>query len=221
MISRNRFIIASVLIMVFVLAGLIGGPANGIDQAISTSAAHLRSSMPALARMAAGLTLLGGMPFTLGATVIASLYLVLRRQWAAAIVLIAVVLSERLLVDWLKDWVGRPRPELEVLPSSLAYPSGHAANSMTAFLAVALIAFPARLRRTAAFLAIGVSVLIGLTRIIIGMHWMTDVIGGWTLGLLAVGFAVVVGERSGALLEEPKHQIIGGHLPPAGEDQAS
>ena len=221
MISRNRLIVASVLILIFILAGLIGGPTNGIDKAISAGAAHIRSGEPVLAQMAAGVTLLGGMPFTLGATAIASLCLLWRRQQGVALLLIAVVAGERLLVDGLKDWVGRPRPELEALPSSLAYPSGHAANSMTAFLAIALIAFPARTRRTAAFLAIGISILIGLTRIIIGVHWTSDVVGGWALGLLAVGLAIVVGERSGALPEETKHKVIGGHYPPTGEDQAA
>lgn len=221
MIFRNRLIIGSVLLLIFLLAGLVGGPANGIDQAISAGAADLRFNMPALARMAAGLTKLGGMPFTLGAAVIASLYLLLRKEWAVALLVIAVVLGERLLVDGLKDWVGRPRPELDVLPSSLAYPSGHAANSMTAYLAIALVAFPIPIRRTAAFLAIGISVLIGLTRIVLGVHWLSDVLGGWALGLLAVGLAVIIGERSGALLEETKHDVVGGHLSPAGEDQAS
>lgn len=221
MISRNRIIVATVLILIFILAGLFGGPTNGIDLAISGSAAELRSGMPALAQMAAGITLLGGMPFTLGAAVIASFYLLLRRQWTAALLLIAFVIGERLLVEELKDWVGRPRPELEILPSSLAYPSGHAANSMTAYLAIALIAFSAPIRRTAAFLAIGISVLIGLTRIIIGVHWPSDVVGGWALGLLVVGLAIVVGERSGDLPEETKHDVVGGHLPPAGEDKSS
>lgn len=221
MISRNRLIIGSVLLLIFLFAGLLGGPANGIDQAISTGAAELRSGMPALARIAAGMTMFGGMPFTLGAAIIATTYLLARRRWATALLLIAAVVGERLLVDGLKDWVGRPRPELEVLPSSLAYPSGHAANSMTAYLAIALIAFPAQFRRTAALLAIGISVLIGLTRIVLGVHWPSDVFGGWSLGLLAVGLAVIIGERSGALLKETKHDVVGGHLPPPSKDETA
>ena len=221
MIYRNRLIAATVLILIFILAGLIGGPANGIDQAISTGAAKLRSSMPAVARMAAGITLLGGMPFTMGAAVIASLYLLLRRQWPATLLLIAIVMGERLLVELLKDWIGRPRPELAVLPSSLAYPSGHAANSMTAFLAVALIATSAKWRWAASVAALILSLMVGLSRIYLGVHWPTDVLGGWAFGLLVVGGALEIGRRSGALPLETKHDVVGGHLPPPGEQEAS
>lgn len=221
MISRNRIIVALALILLFVLAGLLGGPANAIDVAISSSAADLRSTAPSLARVAAGITLLGGMPFTFGITLIASLYLLFRRQWTAALLLIAIVIGERLLVDLLKDWIGRPRPEVAHLPASLAYPSGHAANSMTAYLAIAAIAFSPSVRRTAAWLAAALSVLIGLTRILIGVHWPSDVVGGWVLGLLAVGLAFIIGEWSGTLPVEAKHDIVGGHLPPAGENEPS
>lgn len=219
MISRNRLIAATFLLLAFFLAGFFGGPENGIDQEISAWAADLRSAMPAVARMAAGITVLGGMPFTLGVGAIATFFLLWRRRWSAGLLLVAVVLGERLLVDGLKDWVGRARPELENLPSSLAYPSGHSANSMTAFLAVALVALPSPLRRTGVFMAIALSILIGLTRIVLGVHWPSDVIGGWALGLLAVGLAVVVGERSGALPVESKHDVVGRHLPPPGKDK--
>lgn len=221
MISRNRLVAASVLVVIFILAGLLGGPDNGIDQAISASAAEIRAGMPQLAQISSVITRLGGLPFTLGSAAIVTIYLLWRRQRAAALLLIAVVLGERLLVDELKDWIGRARPELEVLPSSLAYPSGHAANSMTAFLAIALIAVPPPYTRRAAGLAIALSLLIGLTRVVLGVHWPSDVVGGWALGLMAAGLAVIVGRRSAALPKETKHQVVGRHLPPAGQDKAS
>lgn len=219
--TRFRLVAALALLVAFLLAGWLGGPENGVDQLISANAAQLRLTMPALGRMSAGVTLLGGMPFTLGAAVIGSLYLVRRGQWPTGLLLITLVVGERLLVEGLKDWIARPRPELEVLPTSLAYPSGHAANSMTAFLAIALFASPRPFRRTAALLAVTLSMLVGLTRIIVGVHWTSDVVGGWVLGLLAVGLAVIVGQRSGALPEETKHDVVGGHLPPAGENESS
>lgn len=221
MISRNRLIIGSILLLIFVTAGMIGGPANEFDVAISAAAAELRSSLPAVERVASAMTLLGGIFSTLGAAVVAALFLLWRSERAAALLLISIVIAERLLVDGLKEWVGRSRPELEHLPASLAYPSGHAANSMTAFLAIALIAVAPGLRRSAAIVAIALSVMIGVTRVIIGVHWPSDVIGGWAFGFLFAGLAVVVGEQSGALPEKAKHDVVGRHLAAAGKDEAS
>lgn len=221
MTTRQGLATALLLLLVFVIAGLYGGPANDIERSLMVSAAFLRSDVPSLANMAGGTTLLGGLPFTLGSAIIACLYLVLRKQWQAGLLLVSTVLVERLLVDAIKDWVGRPRPPLDHLPESLAYPSGHAANSMTAFLAVALIAVPSPYRRAAAAVAIALSLLVGSTRVIVGVHWPSDVIGGWALGLLAVGLSIAVGERSGALRVEAKHEVVGRHGPPPGKDEAA
>ena len=90
---------------------------------------------------------------------------------------------------------------------------------MTTYLAVAMMAFPPRIRRTAIILALGLALLVGLTRLVLGVHWPTDVIGGWTLGLFVVGLAVTVGERSAILPVEAKHDVVGGHLPPVTEDK--
>lgn len=219
MISRFWPAAAVLLLAVFLLAGWFGGPQNALDQAISQSAAEMRVQLPWLPRLAAWLTLLGGLPVTIGSAAIAAIFLWRDRRWRPALLLLVTVIGERLFVDGFKEWVGRPRPELEDLPTSLAYPSGHAANSMTAFLAVALLAFPPALRRTAAWFAVALSIIIGLTRIIMGVHWPSDVVGGWAFGLFAVGTALLVGERSGVLAIESKHQIIGRHLPTAGEDK--
>ena len=214
---------ATMLILLFVAAAVGGGPANQIEPALLQQIAEFRLAWPHLTRSVAGLTNLGGAYATLGLAAAASLYLLLQRLPARALLLAATVLLERLLVDGLKDWIGRPRPQLQVdwLPSSLAFPSGHSANSMTAFLAAALIAAPPHLRRMAAICGAVLSVTVGLTRIYLGVHWPSDVIGGWALGLLAVIAALAIGERSGSLPLEPQHQIVGGHRPPPDQDEVA
>ena len=94
------------------------------------AAAGLRSSVPGLVKISAAVTILGGYPFTLGVAISATLILLARKQWRPALLLLATVLLERLVVELLKDWIGRPRPLLAHLPNSLAFPSGHSANSM-------------------------------------------------------------------------------------------
>jgi undecaprenyl-diphosphatase len=223
MTNFSKALLAAILAMLFGAAALAGGPANGFEPAIMRQVAELRGDWPKLTRMAAGLTNLGGAYVTLGVASAASLYLLARRLPARALLLAATVLLERSLVDGLKEWIGRPRPQFDVswLPPSLAFPSGHSANSMTAFLAAALIAASPDLRRTAAIAAITMSIIVGLTRIFLGVHWPSDVIGGWALGLLAVGAALAIGRRSGVLPLDPQHQIVGRHRSPLDENEAA
>jgi len=87
---------------------------------------------------------------------------------------------------------------------------------MAVFVSIALIATPPAWRKPALFLAIFLSILVGFTRPYLGVHWPSDVVGGWALGLVAAGIAFAWGRRSGAI--ESQHQVVGGHLPPVRED---
>ena len=82
-----------------------------------------------------------------------------------------------------------------MITHSSSFPSGHAGNTMAVFLSVALIAAPPAWRRSAVILAIGLSVAIGLTRPYLGVHWPSDVIGGWSLGIVIALIAWRIAER--------------------------
>ena len=215
-----RPIFAIFLAILFVLAAIFGGPANGFDVDVMRRVAAVHADWPELAPLVTAITTMGSAPVTLGLAGLASLWLLLRRGSEQALLLAATVLGERLLVEGLKDTIGRPRPfDLYLLPHNLAYPSGHAANSMTAFLATAMIVSPPAYRRAAGVAALFLVTAVGLSRIYLGMHWPSDVVGGWVLGLLAVGGALTLGERSGALRFEAKHNIVGRHGVAPGEDE--
>jgi undecaprenyl-diphosphatase len=96
----------------------------------------------------------------------------------------------RMAVELHKLLTGTPRPPIagEVMSdASLSFPSGHAANSMITYVAIALLVPVAqRNRAIAVVLAISLSIVIGLSRVVIGVHWPSDVIGGWAFGLLWV-----------------------------------
>jgi undecaprenyl-diphosphatase len=223
MIIFTRPSVILALLGLFILAAMAGGPTNGFERKIMQAIAEFRAGRPNLTGMVVGITNLGGAYATLGVTAVASLWMLLRRSPAPALLLAVCVLIERVLMDGLKEWIGRPRPNFGVdwLPQSLAYPSGHSANSMTAFLATALIVTPPAHRGPLAAGAITLSIVVGLSRIYLGVHWPSDVIGGWTVGLVAVGATLIIGERSGALRLEPQHEVVGRHGPPLSEDEAA
>ena len=97
------------------------------------------------------------------------------------------------ITAYAKDVFGRARPPgaeaLGVL--SAAFPSGHASNTTAFALATALalgVARPAW-RTRAVWSAVGVALVMGWTRLALGVHWTTDVLAGWVLGA-AVAVAV-------------------------------
>lgn len=128
-----------------------------------------------------------------------------RRQRARALALVASVLAVRLGVEVLKLIVDRARPSLDAHPvvvHSQSFPSGHAANSMATFLALALFVAPEGWRRPAVAAAVTASLAMGATRPVLGVHWPSDVLAGWILGaavvLLAWWWLSRRGERSAA-----------------------
>jgi len=133
MIIFTRPFVIIALLGLFSLAAMTGGPSNGLERTIMQAIAEFRAGRPNLTEMVVGITNLGGAYVTLGVTAGASLWLLLRRSTAPALLLVLSVLIERVLMDALKAWIGRPRPNFGVdwLPQSLAFPSGHSANSMT------------------------------------------------------------------------------------------
>jgi len=182
----------------FVAAGLVGGPDNARDVAAIQSLAAERSTQLALTRRAIVITHVGGAPGLVAILLIAIASLAIARRWRDAMSLAGIVLGGRILVEIFKIFINRPRPSFGPFPVevvSLSFPSGHAANSMITFLAIALIAAPARMRVAAIVGAILASGVIGATRPLLGVHWPTDVIGGWAFGIGWVVALVALGRR--------------------------
>lgn len=200
------------MLLAFVLAGLFGGAQNPFDVAVIHWLGGVRHSHPQFTSFTVVLTQLGSVYATLGLGLLATTLLSICRKPKAAFLLAATVIIERLAVDGLKLVIGRPRPAFDLHPvvtSSSSFPSGHSGNSMAVFVAIALIAAPPAWRRTALATAICLSLIIGITRIFLGVHWPSDVVGGWSLGLIIVGLAVIAGRKSGAI--EAQHDVVRGH----------
>ena len=192
---------AVALIILFLACAAAGGTAGGIDTFVAAQSAAIRANSPFLLDSALILTNLGSAPFTLGLGLIGGLILAARHHFRRAAILIVTVIAERLAVEGLKLFFGRARPAFDanlVHVHNLSFPSGHSANSLTAYLLVACLAATGRYRAAAIGVACAITFVVGLTRILIGVHWLSDVVGGWAVGLFAVMLALAADRRLGA-----------------------
>ncbi len=116
-------------------------------------------------------------------------YLVMIRKRAAALLVLVAIAGGGILNNVLKSTFERPRPDfIEPLASvsSASFPSGHATFSAITYLTLAalLARTTPRLRLRLYAIAIGLllTVLVGMTRVILGVHYPTDVLAGWCIG---------------------------------------
>ncbi|MDR2923878.1 MAG: phosphatase PAP2 family protein [Treponema sp.] len=131
---------------------------------------------------------------------------------------LAVVLLISVWINFaLKFFLDQPRPFFEGYDPSVGmvaetmggFPSGHAQNSLVAWILIASWRIIPRLSRAVHFcIAAFLCLLIGFSRIYLGVHFPTDVLGGWLLGgiILAVYFAA--GKQIEAWLESPRAGLI-------------
>ncbi|KKK07451.1 phosphatase PAP2 family protein [Micromonospora sp. HK10] len=136
---------------------------------------------------------LGGRPVLIWLVTIAVVSLLIRRQSRLAVYLIITGVGGLILDPSLKALVGRLRPVVDVPVAQApgnSFPSGHALGSFVAYGALLLVFLPAMAPRwrKPAIAGVGVLVLlIGLTRIALGVHFVSDVLAGWLLGALWLG----------------------------------
>jgi undecaprenyl-diphosphatase len=129
----------------------------------------------------------------------------LRRRlwWTSAWMVTAVVLVAP-LTSVLKEYFGRIRPPFDeggARYESLSYPSGHSSGIATLVTVALVLAWPLLSRRARRWsLAVGVVLvlLVGLTRMWLGVHYLSDVVGGWSFGVAwTLGTALAFGALSG------------------------
>lgn len=132
-------------------------------------------------------TWLGSSAFLGPLAALTAVFLAVNRRWADFWILVLSALVIVFGVDFFKEEIGRPRPEGGLVAvDSLSYPSGHAAYSVFyTWLAVTIAVRirPAMTRSTALVLCgLGLTVVVGLSRVYLGVHYLSDVTGGWAFG---------------------------------------
>ncbi len=173
-------------------------------------------------------TALGGTAVLTLLTLAAVFFLLLTRKRHAALLVVISVAGGTLLSQILKFTIDRPRPDL--VPHGMAvysasFPSGHAMLSAVVYLTLgALLARTQAQARVKVFLismAAVLTMIVGISRIYLGVHWPTDVLGGWMLGAAWASMCWLLmlwlqrrGEVEGEAVIEEKppadsHQVVG------------
>lgn len=155
---------------------------------------------PALTGFFYGCTLLANTGTIVALMAVVVLGLAARRRLAEALFVLAVVAGGEAISVTVKFTLARVRPaasnELITLPGDPAFPSGHAIAALLLYGAIAFLLARAAHTRGArvAIAAVGAAVilLVGLSRVYLGVHWPSDVVGAWMIGgawLAACAFA--------------------------------
>jgi undecaprenyl-diphosphatase len=195
-----------VLVAYMVVLGREPGPTPG-DQTAVEIVERLRGGW--LTDVSRVLTDLGSSWFTWGLTAVCAALLAARRRWTEFWVLLAGMTLASIGIHEIKAAVDRPRPPEPLVGSSgSSFPSGHAAHSVLyVWLAVTVVL---RLRpgmaRAAAVVGAGIALtaLVGLSRVYLGVHYLSDVSGGWALGAAAFSLCAAAALVIGQLRQNPR-----------------
>ncbi|MFF8536013.1 phosphatase PAP2 family protein [Streptomyces sp. NPDC015532] len=171
------------VLLALVVTGHDGAPLSGDSELASWSLAHRPDMALALAR---GVTYTGTgiVPYTL--VVVAGLLLgrTARQRVRAVAACVCALAAAQALRFAVMSLIARPRPPLEnwaTHASGWSFPSGHTTTSAVAagLLVLAVLARAPQSRRAFVLLVGCWAVLVGLSRVYLGVHWFSDVVGGW------------------------------------------
>src|ERR1700733_11175230 len=193
---------AFVFALLLVLVRLRWAPLESADHGAAARLNSLVAGQAAAVSVIKAVTWLGsgGVLWTLIG--LAVVVLAIRRRWRLAIYLLVTGAGALTLDPVLKALVGRLRP---VVAHPVAYgtgnsfPSGHALGSIVCYGALFLVFLPATRgtwRRVFTAVIVTLIVAIGVSRLLLGVHYVSDVLGGWALGITWLGITAFAFELS-------------------------
>jgi undecaprenyl-diphosphatase len=184
---------AFVFAVLLVLVRLHWPPLESADRGAAAGVNGLIAGDAALVAVVKAVTWLGSDGVLWTVVGAAAAVLAIRRRWRLAIYLLVTGAGALVLDPVLKSLVGRLRP---VVAHPIAhgignsFPSGHALGSIVCYGAVLLVFLPAaRGRWRTAFVTVTAVLvaLIGISRILLGVHYLSDVVGAWAVGIAWLG----------------------------------
>lgn len=170
---------------------VISGAIHGFDETVSAAMSQREGALadPRLREALRDITALGSFSVLAAAVIAASGYLFASQRPRLAVLLAASALGATAFSTVLKMAIDRARPDAAepgLRTFTASFPSGHALLSAAIILTIGgLIAFAARRRSesvTVMAIAAILTLVVGASRVTLGVHWPSDVIAGWGLG---------------------------------------
>jgi len=166
-----------------------GGEAYGFDQRLLLAAQSLRAAHPGLTEVMRDITALGSTAVLVLVISLTVVYLLLSGHRGRAGLLALSAISGTGLLYFFKSLFARARPDAafaDAVVSGWSFPSGHTSMSAIVFLTLGSLLAAMRVRqRERVFIlstAVLLTVLVGISRVMLGAHWASDVLGGWSFG---------------------------------------
>ncbi len=179
--------------------GLTTSAVHRLDQATHAWFGHARQ--PAMTILLGAATSVGGTIGLVSLVAVVAALLLARKERASAIFLVVTAGAGALLNLGLKLIFARARPDLASAIAEAqwySFPSGHAMSSFITFGALAHLVlrqtWPWAARSAGLAAAITLVVLVGLSRVYLGVHWVSDIAGGWSAGAVWLASAVTAFE---------------------------
>lgn len=178
------------------LAALVRQPGIPTLDSSTTSLLHTGAS-PTLDDLVTAVTGLGSTLVLAVVAGIAAAALVSRGHPTVALFVVVALVGSVVLNNVLKAVIGRPRPPFEWSETlaTASFPSGHTMNAFVVYLAIALAVWHLWGRRVgtvAVAAAVLISMVVGTSRIYLGVHWLTDVVGGFLAGAMCLLLVVAL-----------------------------
>jgi undecaprenyl-diphosphatase len=184
------------------------GPLTRFDTSAANDLHGWVRRSPAAVDVLQAVSFTGSPPWLAVLVIAAVVYTLRRRRWRLALFLVVTSLAGGAIDTAVKVAVDRDRPSVEAPVATArgqSFPSGHAMSSTVVYGALLLVLLPAlpprrRWRRAVLAASVALVLSIGFTRLALGVHYISDVLGGFALGLAwlaasTAGFSVWRVER--------------------------
>jgi undecaprenyl-diphosphatase len=169
-----------------------------------------------LLQSAIDISALGGFTFIWLLTIVVAGFFAMTRRWRALLIFLAAIGGASVLDAALKVSFHRARPQIVphlTYVTNASFPSGHAMISAATYLTVgAMLARTQPSMRVRVYLLgvfIAITLLIGISRLYLGVHWPSDVFAGWSVGAAWALIFWVIAERGSAATAEAAVPGIG------------
>jgi undecaprenyl-diphosphatase len=197
-------LLTGVILLCLVSLSVVSGKINFLDNSILLSFRNARNtSIPAgpewLLSFMLDVSALGSATIVLLVTILTSGLLILKNKYSSLRVILFAFIGGGIIELLMKEIFSRQRPQIVlhfVNVNSLSYPSGHSAMSAIIYISLIFIIFTLDIKTSIKiyflYSAVFLILIIGISRIYLGVHYPSDVLGGWALGLIWSSISVIL-----------------------------